>query len=177
MKTKVNILREIPWFGGNYFHPLSFDESAFKMEGCLRAGNSTPMHYHKYFDEHWTVVKGTPTFVVGKEKFVRRPGETFYAAKNVAHALLNDTKEDIILVTEIRPAADMAKMMAIIAGLHDDKEKYWMFKYLYVEKRAELKEFSTLVSIPIKLIAAFLLPITMMIGRFSGWDRLLNKYF
>ncbi len=174
---KVNILREIPWFGGNTFHPTYFDDTVFRLEGKLLAGKSTPPHYHKHFDEHWTIKKGTLTFVVGKERFTKKPGETFFCPKNIVHELRNDTAEDIIVITEMRPAADMAKMMAIIAGLHDDKEKYWMFKYLYVEKRAELKEFSTPVSIPIKLIAAFLLPITMMIGRFSGWDRLLNKYF
>lgn len=176
MKTKVNILREIPWFGGNYFHPLSFDESVFKMEGCLRAGNSTPMHYHKYFDEHWTVVKGTPTFVVGKEKFDRRPGETFYAVKNVAHALLNDTKEDIILITEMRPAADMARMMAIIAGLQDDGEKNWMIKYFYLEKKAGLKEFSTPTSVSIRLMTAVIMPFILIIGSMSGWNTLIKKY-
>jgi quercetin dioxygenase-like cupin family protein len=173
---KVNILREIPWFGGNYFHPISFDESIFKMEGCLRAGKSTPMHSHKYFDEHWTVVKGTPTFIVGKEKFVRNPGETFYAAKNVAHALLNDTKEDIILVTEMRPAADMAKMMAIIAGLQDDGERNWMIKYFFLEKKAGLKEFSSPTSISIRLMMAIMMPFIMIIGHMSGWNTLINKY-
>jgi hypothetical protein len=174
---KVNILREIPWFGGNYFHPLYFDDSVFRLEGCLRAGKSAPAHYHKHFDEYWTVVKGTATFVVGKEKFQRQPGETFSAAKNVVHSLVNNTKEDVILITEMRPCADMAKMMSVIAGLQDDGEKKWMFKYFYVEKKAGLKEFSTPTAIPIRIMTALLMPITMLIGKLAGWDKFLDKYF
>lgn len=174
---KVNILREIPWFGGNYFHPVYFDDSVFRMESCLRAGKSVPAHYHKYFDEHWTVKSGNPTFVVGKEKYIRSPGETFTAPMNVVHALINDGKEDVILETEMRPCADMVKMMSVIAGLQDDKEKHWMFKYFYVEKKAGLKEFSTPAGIPIKTMTALLMPVTMFIGKVSGWDKFLDKYF
>ncbi|MBX7183498.1 MAG: cupin domain-containing protein, partial [Bacteroidia bacterium] len=92
---KVDILREIPWFGGNYFHPKYFDDTVFKMESCLRAGKSVPAHYHKYFDEYWLVKQGNPTFVVGKEKHKRIPGETFTAPMNVTHALINDGNEDV----------------------------------------------------------------------------------
>ncbi len=174
---KVDILREIPMWGGNVFHPKYFDENVFRMEGVLRAGQSAPDHYHRHFDEHWTVVKGKPTFVIGKEKFKRNPGETFSATKNVVHSLVNDTKEDVILITEMRPAADMAKMMSVIAGLQDDKEKNWLFKYFYVEKRAGLKEFSTPTAIPIRIMTTILMPVTMLIGRLAGWDKFLDKYF
>ena len=174
---KVNILREIPWFGGNYFHPLYFDDSVFRMESCLRAGKSVPAHYHKYFDEHWTVKKGTPTFVLGREKFPRKPGETFTAPRNAVHALVNDGHEDVILETEMRPCADMAKMMAVIAGLQDDGEKNWMFKYFFVEKKAGLREFSTPTGILIRLVTAMLMPVTMGVGKLWGWDRFLDKYF
>lgn len=173
---KVNILREIPWFGGNYFHPIYFDESVFRLEGCLRAGKSAPPHYHKHFDEHWTVKQGTPTFVVGNEKFTRNPGETFSCPKNVVHSLVNETKEDVIVITEMRPAADMAKMMSIIAGLQDDKEKNWMFKYFYVERRAGLKEFSNPTSPGIKMMFASIMAMVMPIGRISGWDKFIDKY-
>ena len=173
---KVDILREIPWFGGNYFHPTYFDDTVFKMESCLRAGKSVPAHYHKYFDEHWLVKQGNPTFVVGKEKHKRKSGETFIAPKNVPHALINDGKEDVILETEMRPAADMAKMMSVIAGLQDDKEKNWMFKFFYIEKRAGLKEFSTPTDTPVKVMTALFMPVTMFIGKVSGWDILVDKY-
>ncbi len=173
---KVNILREIPWFGGNYFHPKYFDETVFKMESCLRAGKSVPAHYHKYFDEHWVVLQGNPTFVLGKERHQRKPGETFMAPKNVVHTLVNDGKEDVILETEIRPCADMAKMMSVIAGLQDDGEKNWMFKYFYVEKKEGLKEFSNPTDMGIKIMTAILMPMTMGIGKISGWDKFVGKY-
>lgn len=173
---KVNIFREIPWFGGNYFHPIYFDESVFRLEGCLRAGKSAPPHYHKHFDEHWTVKQGTPTFVVGNEKFKRNPGETFSCSKYVVHSLVNETKEDVILITEMSPAADMAKMMSVIAGLQDDKEKRWMFKYFYVERRAGLKEFSSPSSSGIRIIFASIMAMVMPIGRISGWDKFIDKY-
>lgn len=173
---KVNILREITVWGGNIFHPIYFDETVFKMKGCLRAGKSAPAHFHKHFDEYWTVVKGSPTFVVGKDKFKRQPGETFSVAKNVVHSLVNDTEEDVILITEMKPAADMAKMMSIIAGLQDDNEKHWIFKYFYLEKKERLREFSTPTALPIKVIMVILTPITMLIGKISGWDKFINKY-
>lgn len=174
---KVDILREIPWFGGNYFHPLYFDETVFSMESCLRAGKSVPPHYHKYFDEFWTVKQGNPVFIVGDEKCSRKPGETFFALKNVVHELVNPGEEDVILITEIRPCADMAKMMSVIAGLQDDGEKNWMFKYFYVEKKAGLKEFSNPTSLMIRMTMALLMPIVMLSGKLSGWDKFLDKYF
>lgn len=174
---KVDILREIPWFGGNYFHPLFFDETVFRMESCLRAGKSVPAHYHKHFDEHWTVKQGNPIFIVGKEQFPRKPGETFSAPKNVVHSLVNNGKEDVILETEMRPCADMVKMMSVIAGLQDDGEKKWMFKYFYVEKKAGLKEFSNVTSVPIKIMTAIMMPPVMLIGKLSGWDKFTDKYF
>lgn len=174
---KVDIFREITVWGGNIFHPLYFDEEVFRMEAHLRAGQSAPAHYHKHFDENWTVVKGTATFIVGKEKFKRGPGETFSAAKNVIHSIANDTKEDVVVITEMRPAADMAKMMSVIAGLQDDKEKKWLFKYFYVERKAGLKEFSTPTALAIKIISALLIPATMGIGKLSGWDKFIDKYF
>lgn len=173
---KVNIFREIPWFGGNYFHPLYYDENVYRQEGSLRAGKSVPEHYHKYFDEHWTVVKGTPTFVIGKEKFQRKPGESFFGPMNIPHAIRNDTKEDVILITEMRPAADMPRMMSIIAGLQDDGEKNWMMKYLYTERRAGLKEFSTPTTPAIKIMTAMFMAMIMPIGRAKGWDRFMDKY-
>lgn len=173
---KVNILREIPWFGGNYFHPLYFDDSVFRMNSCLRAGKSVPAHYHKYFDEYWTVLQGNPTFVVGKEKFHRKPGETFSALKNVVHQLINDTNEDVILLTEMKPCADMVKMMSVIAGLQDDKEKNWMFKYFYVEKKAGLKEFSNPTGPAIKIMTRLFMFFILPLGKRYHWDRFIDKY-
>ncbi|HNP48081.1 MAG TPA: cupin domain-containing protein [Bacteroidia bacterium] len=174
---KVNIEREIPWFGGNSFHPVYFDESVFRIEAKLAAGKSAPPHYHKHFDEHWTIKQGRPTFVVGKERTTLKEGDTFFCPRLVEHELRNDTTEDVILITEMRPAADMAKMMSVIAGLQDDKEKAWMFKYFYVEKRAGLKEFSNPTGMGIRIMTSILMPITMLIGRLSGWDKFLDKYF
>lgn len=174
---KVDILREIPWVAGNYFKPVYFDDNVFKMESCLRAGKSVPAHYHKYFDENWVVKAGRPVFAVGNEKHERGPGETFSAPKMVEHALLNPGKEDVVLYTEMHPAADMAKMMAVIAGLQDDKEGNWLFKYLYVEKRAGLKEFSNPTGMAMKIMTAAFTAPTMAIGRLAGWDKFLNKYF
>jgi quercetin dioxygenase-like cupin family protein len=174
---KVNILREIPWFGGNYFHPTYFDDNVFRMESCLRAGKSVPAHFHKHFDEYWTVKQGNPVFVLGKEKFRRKPGETFTAPKNVVHSLMNDGKEDVILETEMRPCADMVKMMSIIAGLQDDGEKNWRFKYFYLERKEGLKEFSSIDSLPLKTITKLFMFGTTIAAKINGWDRFLGKYF
>ena len=122
------------------------------------------------------MVKRNPTFIVNGEKFKRGPGETFSAAMNVVHSLVNDTTEDVVMITEMRPAADMAKMMAVIAGLQDDKESNWLFKFFYVERRAGLKEFSTPTALPVKIMTALLMPVTMLIGRLANWDRFIDKY-
>ncbi len=174
--TKVNIFRKIPVWGGNVFQPVYFDDQVFRMEAILSSGHTTPAHYHSHFDEHWTVVKGRPTFVVDRVKHYRGPGETFSAARNVVHSLMNETNEDITLITEMRPSADMAKMMAIIAGLQDDGEKNWMFKYLYTEKREGLKAFSTPVQMKMKMIMGIMMPLTMLAGKLSGWDKYLGRY-
>lgn len=176
LAMKVDILREIPWFGGNTFHPVYFDEEVFRIETKLVAGKSAPPHYHKYFDEYWTVRQGAPTFVVGNQRTTLKAGDHFHCAKLVVHELRNDTKEDVLLITEMRPAADMAKMMSVIAGLQDDKEKAWMFKFFYVEKRAGLKEFSNPTGIGIRIMTSILLPLTMLFGRLYGWDRFIDRY-
>jgi hypothetical protein len=68
-------------------------------------------------------------------------------------------------------------MMSVIAGLQDDGEKRWMFKYFYVEKKAGLKEFSTPTEFMIRMMTTLITPINMLAGKLSGWDKFLDKYF
>lgn len=173
---QVNILREIPWFGGNYFHPLYYDEQVFRMESCLRAGKSVPPHYHRYFDEHWLVKQGNPTFAEGSKRVTCKPGDTFISLKNTVHTIENKGTEDVVLITEMHPCADMHKMMAIIAGLQDEGEKNWMFKYLYAEKKSGLKQFSQPAGGMVGFITAVMMPIIMIAGKLSGWDKFVNRY-
>lgn len=173
---KVNILRQIPWLAGNYFHPTYYDDDVFRMDACVRAGNSIPPHYHKHFNEHWLVRQGNPTFIVGKEKYLRKPGESFGVQRNEIHSFVAGGNEDVILATEIRPCGDMARMMSIIAGLQDDGEKNWLFKYFYIEKRAGLNEFTNPGNPATKMITASLMPVIGVMGRIYRWDKLIDKY-
>ncbi len=68
-------------WGSNAFHPKYFGENVFRMEGIFRAGQTAPAHFHNHFVEHWTVLKGTPAFVLSKEMFNRNPGKTCSAGE------------------------------------------------------------------------------------------------
>jgi quercetin dioxygenase-like cupin family protein len=174
---KINILRKIPWVGKSYFHPFYVDDKILRMEACLPAGQSVPPHYHEHFEEHWMVKQGNPVFIANKERFPRKPGETFSAPKNIIHSIVNEGPEDVIVETSFLPCADVPKMFAIVAGLQDEAEKMWMLKYLYVEKRAGLIPFSNLTGPMSVLVKYAILPIIMVVGKVAGWDKFTSRYF
>lgn len=173
---KVNILRKIPWVGGAYFKPISFDENTLVMESCLRVGQKVPAHLHLHSEEHFLVKQGNPTFLVGQEKIVAKPGDIVVVPIKVRHILQNEAGEDIILHTSFKPAADVPKFLAIVAGLQDDGEKNWLLKAFFVEKKEGLRPFSSAADLPMKIIWSTFTGITMLAGAIFGWNRFVGRY-
>jgi quercetin dioxygenase-like cupin family protein len=173
---KVNIFRKIPWVGGAYFKPVSLDENGLVMESCLRAGQKVPPHLHLHSEEHFLVKQGHPTFLIGKEKIVARPGDRVKVPIGVEHTLANETKEDILLETSFLPAADVPKFLSIVAGLQDDGEKKWLFKAFFLEKKEGLRSFSSPSNLTMKIVWSVFLGITLLSGRLFGWKRFIGRY-
>ena len=53
-------------------------------------------HFHR--NEHWIVVSGTATVVVGDEKKLVRPNESTYIKMGQIHRLSNEGKIPVVLI-------------------------------------------------------------------------------
>ena len=57
---------------------------------------SLQKHFHR--NEHWIVVSGTATVVVGDEKKLVRPNESTYIKMGQIHRLSNEGKIPVVLI-------------------------------------------------------------------------------
>lgn len=67
-------------------------------------GGNTP-HYHKTYDEHFKVLKGTLEVQVSNNTRTLRPGQKALAPRNILHCFRNPTDEPTKFVVELRPAS------------------------------------------------------------------------
>lgn len=91
------------------------------------------------------------------------------------HAFACGTNGPTTFDVEFAPPADMPRMMAIIAGLQDDGESKWLLKYLYLERREQLRPFSRPIGAA-GVMATMLMPVIVLCGRLAGWERLVGRY-
>jgi len=174
---KVDILRKIDWVGGASFQPVYFDDAVFRMENAAAPGQRVPPHVHDQMSESFLVKSGEAVFWIGADRreVIARVGDRVVAPAGALHAFANMGSTPVVFEVEFRPSADMARMMAVIAGLQDDGERAWLLKYYYVERRGGLREFSRPVGI-LRIASAIMTPIVMLIGDVARWRRFIPRY-
>lgn len=161
--------------GKETFHPLKSDSDTFQMDWWMEPGGTVPQHIHRYMDEHFEIISGTATFIVGGKKVTKNKNDELFIPKGVAHGIKNNSSEILNIKVTYTPAADTAHMFKIIAFLN---QKYPgqasnMVKYFYMYPKLGLKPFS---EFPSPLIMRTLAPILNMVGFLAGWKKLVKAY-
>jgi quercetin dioxygenase-like cupin family protein len=82
-----------------------------------KGGNS--WHYHKTFDEHFTVLKGELMVGLHGKTTLLKAGETATAPRNALHHFHNATDAKVILQVMATPAKGLEKSIRIGYGLHN----------------------------------------------------------
>lgn len=56
------------------------------------------LQMHNYRDEHWIIVRGNPSVVIGNEIIQASSGNTFFVAKGEKHRIDNQTDAVVVLI-------------------------------------------------------------------------------
>lgn len=162
-------------FGKETFHATSYDEQSFVMNYLLESGGAVPPHVHKHMDEHFLVKRGVMTFTVAGKKIMKQQGEDVFVPKGVTHAIKNAGTDQVEMVVTYSPCADTHRMFEIIVALDAENPGSMMnmVKYFYLAPRLGLKEFSSPRPAFVMHILTFI--VTVM-GKLSGWDKLIAKF-
>lgn len=170
----ADIFRSIK-LGKEVFHPKFYDENSFLMEWTVEAGGKVPPHVHYHMDEHFKITKGEIAFQVNGEKITKKSGDEFFVPKGTIHSVTNVFKGQSEVTVKYSPCADTHRMFQILSTL--DKEKpdsmMNMMKYFYLVPRLGLKEFS---SIRPAFLMSIMNGMATIIGKLSGWDKLITKF-
>lgn len=87
--------KDIPWRNGDSGPKYLFKGP--KMDGGLilyKPGQRLGKHSHEEIDECFLVLEGAPTFILGDETRLMKPGDAFCVPAKVAHDIINETSED-----------------------------------------------------------------------------------
>jgi quercetin dioxygenase-like cupin family protein len=170
----TDIFRPIK-LGKEVFHPKSYDENSFVMKWTVEAGGKVPPHIHYHMDEHFTITKGEITFQVKGEKITKKNGEEFFVPKGTIHSVTNAIKGHSEMTVKYSPCADTHRMFQILTTLDEEKPGSMMnmMKYFYLVPRLGLKEFS---AISPAFLMRIMTGVVYVIGKLSGWDKLIAKF-
>ncbi len=170
----TNIFRPIK-FGKEVFHAKIYDENSFVMDWTVESGGSVPPHIHYHMDEYFKISKGEIIFQVNGKKIVKGVGEEFFVPKGTVHSVTNAIKGDSAMTVKYSPCGDTHRMFEILSALDDENpgSTMNMIKYFYLVPRLGLKEFST-VHPP--FLMSIITGVVTLMGKLSGWDKLIFKF-
>jgi quercetin dioxygenase-like cupin family protein len=77
-------------------------------------------HYHKSFDEYFTVLKGTAQVGNGEKEYRIKKGGNAVAHKGTLHYFSNPTDSTILLLVKAKPARGLEKSIRVAYGLAND---------------------------------------------------------
>jgi mannose-1-phosphate guanylyltransferase len=84
-----------PW--GTY--EVLLDTEQYKIKRIVvKPGNKLSLQKHFHRNEHWIVVSGTASVLVGDAQFLVRPNESTYIQMGDIHRLENDGKIDLVMI-------------------------------------------------------------------------------
>lgn len=140
-------------------------------------GGVTP-HYHKTYDEHFTVLEGTLEVQLNKDTRTLAVGDTAVAHKTVVHRFHNPTDEPTRFLVELRPGvAGFEKGMKVAYGLARDGRTFANGTPKNLHHTALIIEWSE-IRVPGPLtIAEPLLRLLAIRARRKGIDRVLEATY
>ncbi len=88
-----------PW---GYFKTVLLSKYCQCKTISLNPQSSISLQMHLKREEHWIVIHGTGFAVVGENKFPIKSGCRVYIPKSTLHRLINDSKDDTLMVIEVQ---------------------------------------------------------------------------
>lgn len=85
-------------------------------------GNGPGHHYHKDFDEHFTVKKGALTVVINNTPHVLLKGDSITANRQTMHYFRNETDSVVVVNVKITPGKGLEKTLRVAYGLINTKQ-------------------------------------------------------
>ncbi len=84
-------------------------------------GGGNMLHYHKTFDEHFTVLTGEFGVQIGTQQFTLRPGESATVPTMTLHRWYNTSTEPAMVRAELKPGSvGFERTLQICYGLAQD---------------------------------------------------------
>jgi quercetin dioxygenase-like cupin family protein len=80
------------------------DGAYFSMLAVVPPGGGPPPHVHRYEDETFYVLEGTPTFRLGDERVLAGPGDFVNVPKGTLHCFRNDGDDLVRMILTFTPA-------------------------------------------------------------------------
>jgi quercetin dioxygenase-like cupin family protein len=143
----------------------------------LEPGGGNPWHYHKTFDEQFTVLDGQVLIGKNGEEFLLAEGETLTAAREEPHFFKNPTGEKATLLVKTSPAGGLEKSIRVGYGLASDgllvddmPQNFWHLPLVMAYSQ------SYFTVIPAAIQEALFISLAK-IAQWKGEDRELYKYF
>jgi mannose-1-phosphate guanylyltransferase len=91
----IHLTAHRPW--GTY--TILEDTSTYKIKRIVvKPGKRLSLQKHFHRNEHWIVVSGTATVVIGETKMLLRPNESTYIKMGELHRLENEGKIPVVLI-------------------------------------------------------------------------------
>jgi quercetin dioxygenase-like cupin family protein len=74
-------------------------------------------HYHKDFEEHFSVLKGTLTVYIGEVPHRLNKGDSLTAIRETMHYFRNETDSMVLMTVKTTPACGLEKTLRVAYGL------------------------------------------------------------
>lgn len=86
-------------------------EATYKPGGKL---NPNIQHYHPSQDEHFEIVSGEMSTLIGGVEQVYTAGESFEVPRGTIHIMANESEEPTVVRWQVRPAMNSEDFLAIV---------------------------------------------------------------
>lgn len=83
----------------------------------VEPGGGNDPHYHKDFEEHFSVLQGTLTVYIKGEPHMLMVGDTATANKQTMHNFRNETDSLVVITVRTTPAKGLEKTLRVAYGL------------------------------------------------------------
>ena len=117
-------LYENPQIGERiYFKKYAHEpgEQVTIIDAELNPGASTPLHYHRTYDEHFECMEGELSLEIDRKITVLRAGDQVTAPRRSVHRFFNQGAESVLFRTTVSPGhAGYEQMLKIVHGLAVD---------------------------------------------------------
>jgi quercetin dioxygenase-like cupin family protein len=166
---------EVGWMKEK-FQVLILNESICEFDWTIEPGASVPHHFHKESEEHFHVLYGELTIIVGEKTIPLKVGEKLIIPKMILHSIKNKSKEKVICRVKFIPSADQDKLFQILFILQKIKPKArnQLLQALYISNRLKFKEFSSFQG-GMKYLMFFTMSIMRIISPFTGLNKIASN--